>query len=154
MKIVKRPSRILWIAVSLGILVLVSIALASAFLLGAISPQPRPMQYARWLFESGKYKREVLAQPADSTQLLKHVEWDGWGWGGNDTTVYLVFDPKNALAHAASSGSAGKFPGIPCEVYRVRRLETHWYTVQFYTDSDWNDCYWDSVPKQANQRQR
>lgn len=137
----KRPRPILRLAVTVGMLVLVCIALAGAFLLQGIFPQPRPVQYARWLFESGKYKREVLAQPPGPPQLLKHVEWDGWGWGGNDTTVYLVFDPNNALAHAASNGSAGKYLGIPCEVYRVRRLENHWYTVQFYTDSDWNHCY-------------
>ena len=60
--------------------------------------------------------------------------------GRNDTTIYLVFDPTDALVDAASSGLAGKYTGIPCDVYRVRRLESHWYTVQFYTDSDWNNC--------------
>jgi hypothetical protein len=79
-----------------------------------------------------------LGQPTEPTRDLKHIQWDGWGWGGNNTVVYLVFDP---LAHGATSGSAGNYPGIPCEIYRVRRLESQSYTVQFYTDSDWNHCY-------------
>jgi hypothetical protein len=131
-----------WLAVILGTFTLFcGAALLGAFLLQDMYPQPRPLQSARWLFKSGKYKREVLAQPTGPATELKHIEWDGWGWGGNDTVVYLVFDPDNALAHGASSGSAGKYSGIPCEVYRVRRLESHWYTVQFYTDSDWSHCY-------------
>jgi hypothetical protein len=50
---------------------------------------------------------------------------------------YLVFDPGDSLSAAAASHQPGKFNGIPCEVYRVRRLESHWYTVLFYTDEDW-----------------
>lgn len=136
----KKARRTLWLVVTLGMLVLVCSTLAGAFLLRGIFPQPLPLQSARWMFKSGKYKREVLAQPSGPTTQLKHVEWDGWGWGGNDTTVYLALDPSDALAHAATSGSSGKYPGIPCEVYRVRRLESHWYTVQFYTASDWDHC--------------
>jgi len=68
---------------------------------------------------------------------LKHIEWDGWGWGGQDTTVYLVFDPTNSLSAAAKVGQPGKFSGIPCEVFLVHRLESQWYTVQFYTNEFW-----------------
>jgi hypothetical protein len=103
-------------------------------------PQPILFQSARWLFKSGKYKNQVFAQPTELSKGLKHIEWDGWGWGGNDTTVYLVFDPNNALSSAATDGLPGTYPGIPCEVYRVRRLENQWYTVQFYTYFDWNHC--------------
>jgi hypothetical protein len=137
---VKRRHRILRLTVILVVLVVICSALAGSFLLRGMSPQPRPVQYARWLFDSGEYKRLVLAQPPGPAKSLKHTEWDGWGWGGNDTTVYLVFDPDNALEPAARGGSAGKYPGIPCEVYRVRRLESHWYTVQFYTGTDWSNC--------------
>jgi hypothetical protein len=34
----------------------------------------------------------------------------------------------------------GKFDGIPCEVRLVRRLESHWYDVLFYTDEYWGAC--------------
>jgi hypothetical protein len=78
-----------------------------------------------------------LAQPQPTHGELKHVEWDGWGWGGQDTTVYLVFDPADLLSQAASSHHPGKYNGIPCEVFLVRRLESQWYTVQFYTDEWW-----------------
>ena len=92
---------------------------------------------AKWLARSHQYKAEVLAQPESTYGELKHVEWDGWGWAGQDTTVYLAFDPTDSLLPAASSHQPGKYNGIPREVFRVRRLESHWYTVQFYTNQDW-----------------
>jgi hypothetical protein len=95
---------------------------------------------ARWLIWSRGYKSKVLAQPASGNGELKHIEWDGSGWAGQNTTVFLVFDPTDSLSAAASSHQAGKFSGIPCEVYSVRRLESHWYTAQFYTNEDWHQC--------------
>jgi hypothetical protein len=92
---------------------------------------------ARWFASSHRYKAEVLAQPASAVGTLKHIQWDGWGWAGQDTTVYLVFDPADSLSAAARSHRAGKFKGLPCEVDSVSRLETHWYTVQFYTNEFW-----------------
>jgi hypothetical protein len=93
---------------------------------------------AKWLIWCHEYKSEVLAQPASSKGELKHIEWDGWGFpGAGDTTVYLVFDPTDALSAAARSHRPGKFGGLPCEVHLVHRLESHWYAVQFYTDEWW-----------------
>ena len=90
----------------------------------------------KWLLYRHGYKAEVLAQPSKNGEL-NHIEWDGWGWAGQDTTVYLVFDPTDSLSAAAKSNQPGKFSGIPCEVPVVHRLESHWYTVQFYTDEFW-----------------
>ena len=95
---------------------------------------------ARWLLWSRDYKSKVLAQPESTNGELKHVEWDGWGWVGMDTTVFLVFDPTDSLRAAAKSHRAGKFGGVPCEVPLVRRLESHWYSVRFYTDQVWSGC--------------
>lgn len=95
---------------------------------------------ARWLALSHGYKSRVLAQPAPENGELRHVEWDGWGWAGQDTTVFLVFDPTDSLSPAAGLQRPGKLNGIPCEVYRVRRLGRHWYTAQFYTGEDWGRC--------------
>jgi hypothetical protein len=95
---------------------------------------------ARWIIGAQYYKNEVLGQPKAPIGELQHLEWDGWGWAGQDTGVFLVFDPNDALAVAAQSARPGKFNGIPCEVYRVRRLESHWYTVQNYTDQGWGEC--------------
>ena len=92
---------------------------------------------ARWLVWSHGYKAKVMAQPASPNGELKHIEWDGWGWAGQDTTVFLVFDPTDSLSAAAKSRSPGKIKGIPCEVPLVRRLESRWYTVRFYTDEYW-----------------
>jgi hypothetical protein len=96
---------------------------------------------SRWLLWSKEYKSKVLAQPDSANGALKHIEWDGWGFpGAGDTVVYLVFDPDDSLSAAAKTGSSGKFSGIPCEVPRVRRLESHYYSVLFYTDTDWGNC--------------
>jgi hypothetical protein len=93
---------------------------------------------ARWLVRSHHYKAEVMVQPNSVNGELKHIEWDGWGFpGAGDTTVYLVFDPTDSLVAAAKTRQTGKFSGIPCEVFSVRRLERGWYTVQFYTDEWW-----------------
>lgn len=94
---------------------------------------------ARWLLWSGDYKSRVLAESTLENGELKHVEWDGWGWLGQYTSVYLVFDPNDWLS-AARNHQPAKFPGIPCEVPSVRRLERHWYTVQFYSDTSWASC--------------
>ena len=91
---------------------------------------------ARWLARSQHYKSEVLAQPSVS-QELKHVEWDGWGWAGQDTTAYLVFDPTDSLLAAAREHRSGKLHGIPCEVAAVDRMEKNWYAVRFYTNEWW-----------------
>jgi hypothetical protein len=108
-----------------------------SFLLFKVSDVVRTT--GRWIFHSSKYKAEVLGQP-ESHGELKHVEWDGWGFAGSgDTTVYLVFDPNDALA-AAKRNSPGKYSGIPCEVPEVHRLEKHWYTVMFYTNTNWAYC--------------
>jgi hypothetical protein len=94
---------------------------------------------ARWLLWSKGYKAAVLAQPR-SAATLQHVEWDGWGYAlAGEDVVYLVFDPDNALA-GEGRHVAGKLTGLPCEVSRTRRLETHWYAVTFYTDTDWEHC--------------
>jgi hypothetical protein len=95
---------------------------------------------ARWLIWSQEYKNEVLAQPTSTNGDLKHIEWDGWGFpGAGDTRVFLVFDPTDSLLTAAKNHQSGKFNGIPCEVFRVRRLGAHWYTVIYYT----GPYYWD-----------
>jgi len=94
----------------------------------------------RWMLWSHDYKQTVLAQPTSANGDLKHIEWDGWGFAGSDTSVFLVFDPTDSLATAATSGQPGKFNGIPCDVFLVRRLESHWYTVQNYTDQSWDKC--------------
>jgi len=94
----------------------------------------------RWFAYGRVLKAEVLAETDLTDTSLRHVEWEGWGFAGNDTTVYLVFDPKDTLAAAAKDQSSGKFGELPCEVYRVRQRENEWYTVQFYTNTDWESC--------------
>jgi hypothetical protein len=96
---------------------------------------------ARWLVWSHDYKEKVLAQKAPANGEFRHTEWDGWGWGGEDTTVFLVFDPGDSLSSAASIHQPGKFDGIPCAVPEVSRLERQWYAVRFYTNQDWERCH-------------
>jgi len=95
----------------------------------------------RWFAWSHEYKHEVLAQRASANGDLKYIEWDATGYAGvANETVYLVFDPTDALSAAAKSHQPGKFNGIPCKVFWVRRLENYWYAVLFYTDQTWNEC--------------
>jgi hypothetical protein len=95
---------------------------------------------ARWLAASNVYKGKVFAQPTSNGEF-RHIEWDGSGFAGvANQTVYLVFDPSDTLSAAVKSHRADKFDGIPCRVRSVQRLESHWYSVVFYTDQDWGHC--------------
>lgn len=94
--------------------------------------------FMRWIMLSHHYKAKVLAQPSLPKGELAHYEWDGWGMFSMDTTVYAVYDPSDGLS--ADVNHPGRFRGIPCEVYNVRRLEKYWYSVQFYTDQEWDSC--------------
>jgi hypothetical protein len=93
-----------------------------------------------WFYRSRELKAEVLAQPEPPQGELRSFDWDGWGMAGQDTEVYLVFDPTDRLSAAAKSGRPGKFPGIPCEVPQVYKLERHWYSVLYYTNEIWDYC--------------
>jgi hypothetical protein len=95
---------------------------------------------AMWLYRSRELKGKVLAQPEPPPGELRSFDWDGWGWAGQDTEAYLVFDPIDSLSVAARSGRPGKFPGIPCKVPQVYRLESHWYSVLYYTNEVWGYC--------------
>jgi hypothetical protein len=101
---------------------------------------PEVHSTAKWLLSSSEYKKEVLAQPVPSNGDFKHLEWDGWGWAGINNSEYLVFDPTDSLSAAAKSRQAGRFNGVPCAVPLIRRFESHWYKVRFYTDQDWSGC--------------
>lgn len=81
-----------------------------------------------------------MAEPSPENGELKHIEWDGWGGAGMDTTIYLVFDPTDLLSSAASTRQSGKFPGIRCKVPQVTRFHSHWYAVTFYTNQVWDHC--------------
>jgi hypothetical protein len=95
---------------------------------------------SRWFLRSKDYKAKVLALPDSGNGELRHIEWDGWGFAGAETNVYLVFDPSDSLSAAAKSHSPGKFSGIPCEIPQIHRLESQWYSIVFYTDTDWGHC--------------
>jgi hypothetical protein len=95
---------------------------------------------ARWLLWSPQYKEEVLAQHTSANGELQHIEWDGWGMFGQDTSVFLVFDPADSLSTPARRHQSGKFNGIPRKVPLVTRLEKHWYAVLFYTNDYWGAC--------------
>lgn len=123
--------------VAVGMVVLAVLISAACVVLRPMFGYPRAINYVRWLIGSRSYKAEVLAQPASASGELKHIVWDGWGWGGEDTTVYLVFDPTDSLSAASRGHSPGKFDGIPCKAPLVERMERNWYAVRFYTDELW-----------------
>jgi hypothetical protein len=125
-----------------GVKVGIAIAVPVLLLLAGYYVLSPNLRYpVRWILESESYKAEVLASQESKDGYFRHTEWDGWGFAGaGDTTVYLVFDPGDSLARAAQADAKGKFTGIPCEVYKVRRFERGWYAVSFYTDTDWEHC--------------
>lgn len=124
-----------------GLVVLSMLVVYWAVSWGLIKNSLELCSTARWIFKSTAYKAEVMTQPNAANRELKHIEWDGWGFpGAGDTVVYLVYDPSDSLSAAAKSHSSGKFSGIPCEVSRVRRLESHYYSVLFYTETNWDGC--------------
>ena len=100
--------------------------------------------HLRWLLLSRSYEANVLATPAPRYGEFKHVVWDGWGFAGQDTDVYLVFDPTNALAGTLGANAPVRASGLPCRVQQVTRLESQWYAVLFYTDEMWihGVCTW------------
>ncbi|MFZ0420721.1 MAG: hypothetical protein WAM04_21650 [Candidatus Sulfotelmatobacter sp.] len=130
-----RPSKTLWLVAAIGALLIA----ASLVIAAVVAWQFYSIRSAtKWFVWSQRYKREVLAQSGGTAGELKHVEWDGWGFpGAGDTIVYLVYDPTDSLSAAAKGHQPGKFIGIPCTVFLVSRLESEWYTVQFYTQEEW-----------------
>jgi hypothetical protein len=98
----------------------------------------------RWRLWSRRMKAQVLAQPSAPNEQLKHMEWDGWGWGPvGDWTAYIVYDPTDSLSVSAKDGrwaSNKRLKGIPCEVDSVRRLEAHWYSVVLGMNEWWDRC--------------
>jgi hypothetical protein len=95
---------------------------------------------ARWFLWANGYKAAVLRQPASENGEFKHTEWDGWGFVGADTVVYLVFDPNDSLRALTTHRPGGKSNGLSCDVSQIRRLESHWYAVTFFTDTSWGRC--------------
>lgn len=93
--------------------------------------------HVRWLFLSGIYKTRVFAQPIPANGQMRHTEWDDWGFAGESTTVFLAFDPTDSLARASHARPPIDASGLPCPVFRVRRLSSQWYAVFFYTDTYW-----------------
>jgi hypothetical protein len=92
--------------------------------------------HARWFFLSAGYKAKVLAQPAPGK--LKYADWDSWGFAGvGDTVAYLVFDATDSLLAASESRPPVTAAGLPCEVFRVRRLDRQWYVVLLYSETFW-----------------
>jgi hypothetical protein len=110
-------------------------------LLAAVIFSAKIQDKVRWVFQSHEYKAKIFALPKPANGLLKHIEWDGWGFpGAGNTVVYLVFDPTDSLSAATKSSPAPHFSGIPCDVDRVEQLESHWYTVLFYSGTSWEQC--------------
>jgi hypothetical protein len=133
--VANRTAYILWISLeTLAAVVLLAAALTLAWNTYTIRTA------IKWFASSRDYKADVLTQPASVSGDLKHIEWDVSGWGPvGPTIVYLVFDPTDSLSAAAKSYRPGRFSGIPCEVPRVQRLESHWYAVTFYTEERWGE---------------
>ena len=109
-----------------------------AWILSNNSEQIR--SHLRWLFDSRDYKAKLLSQPTPSNGELRHIAWERYGWVTINTDIDLVYDPEDTLLDQTRAHGEGKFTGIPCPVYQIHRLEPHWFTIRFYTDTTWNQC--------------
>jgi len=95
----------------------------------------------RWLICSKDYKAQVLSQPDPGIGIMKHIEWDAWGFPGTGyTTVYLVFDPNDFFMGRQKPFRRNIYRNTLRSLYRVRSLESHYYAVLFHTNTDWSDC--------------
>jgi hypothetical protein len=135
----RRLRSILLLLVSVtSLLVLSALAIAWPLLYG---PDTSALQEKlSWAVSASSYKAKVLTSPPPPAGQLRHVEWDGWGWAGMDTYVYLVFDPDDSLFTASQRKTSDHLPGVPCAVWNVQRMEPHWYSVRYYTDEQWDSC--------------
>jgi len=71
--------------------------------------------YLRWLLWSRRFKAEVLAQPSPRTGELRHMEWEATGFAGvANSTLYLVFDPSDAVANVTRQGRWYPLRGACC----------------------------------------
>ncbi len=94
----------------------------------------------RWAFHADLYKGQLLARHASIPSGLSYMQWDGWGFAGSDTFVFLVYDPGDRLKHVTRTGFGVKVEGLPCEVQEIRRLERGWYTAVPFTNEDLLSC--------------
>ena len=65
----------------------------------------------RWTFHSGMYKQQLYARHDSTPGGLTYMDWDGWGFAGSETEVYLVHDPGDNLKHAVRSKYGVKAEG-------------------------------------------
>jgi len=124
---------------------ILSVALFATFtaiiVMVLVNCSPRPE--AVWVTKSQTYKQQVLAATVAGGEL-KHVEWDGDGWGGaatGDWMSYVVFDPSDSLSEATKSDTPAKYSGIPCTVIKIRRLENQWYSVVLDMNQFWDKMH-------------
>src|ERR1700722_4560357 len=71
---------------------IVSVAAFGAFLIvtvGVVTSQRQIRPHLLWLVWSSRYKSEVFANDAAAHEELKHVEWDGDGWGSGATGDWM-----------------------------------------------------------------
>lgn len=94
--------------------------------------------WARWVIASGKYKTLVLQQKPDRGSGLRHMEWDGWGWAGMDTSVELVYDPSDSLAREFNQNPNGRFSEVALKTAKVQRLCKNWYSLTLFTSETWD----------------
>jgi hypothetical protein len=123
---------------------IVSVAAFGAFLIVTVDvviSQYRIRPHLLWLVSSERYKSEVLANAPAANGELKHVEWNGDGWGSGatgDWMGYVVFDPSDSLSAATRNSVPTEYKGIPCKVILVRRLEKQWYSVVLDMNQFWD----------------
>lgn len=82
-----------------------------------------------WMMWSRSYKSQVLAQPQEFAGQLRFIAWDGWGFAGSGTDVFLVYDEHDILRHPEEARTLAKASRLPCPTDSAIRLARHWYSI-------------------------
>jgi hypothetical protein len=109
-----------------------AVFLGITFAMSCSETRLRP--WARWLIFSNTYKSQVLAQTVASQNDLRFIQWDGWGWAGMETNVYLIYDPSDKLKVRTNGVLRKKSVEITEKSQFIQRLEHNWYSATLYTD--------------------
>ena len=128
--LVRRVVRKRWISLAYLLAALFFLSVSLSMFLHTQHLRP----WARWLASSSRYTNLVLQQEPDPQTGLRHIEWDGWGWAGMDTSVELVYDPTDTLAHEIKYNPKGRFAEIAEKTHFIQRLGRGWYSATLYTD--------------------
>jgi hypothetical protein len=124
---------------SVEVMACVYILTVWSLLCGPVCDSIRTRELYRWLLWSNRYRENVLAQPVSPIGEHKSTEWDHWTYNDSTAVAYLVYDPSDNLRLMTHIDPVRK-ADLPCEIERVDRLESRWYSVVLLKGPSRSSC--------------